>query len=86
MLSVEPINKKWESFGWRVLEVNGHDVSALIETFAEAKNPTGRPTLVIAKTIKGKGISFMENNPDWHGKIMTEVNYRQAMAELRGKI
>lgn len=82
VLPVCPIADKWTPFGWRVIEVDGHDVAALEAAFAEAKKPCGSPTLVIAKTVKGKGVSFMENDPNWHGQIMTEEDCTRAMAEL----
>lgn len=65
--ALEPLSKKWEAFGWNVIEVNGHDEISLIESFDRASKIKNKPTVIIAHTIKGKGISFMENDPLWHG-------------------
>lgn len=65
--ALEPLSKKWEAFGWNTIEVNGHDEASLIESFDRALKIKGKPTVIIAHTIKGKGISFMENDPLWHG-------------------
>ena len=64
---IEPQNAKWEAFGWTVLECSGHDFSELLQAFGRAK-ATDRPTLILAHTIKGKGVSFAENNPAWHSR------------------
>lgn len=65
--ALEPLSKKWEAFGWNTIEVNGHDEASLIESFDRASKIKGKPTVIIAHTIKGKGVSFMENDPLWHG-------------------
>ncbi len=82
VMNIEPINDKWASFGWNVIEVEGHDLPALIGAFESAKRAKGKPTVVIADTTKGKGVSFMENECDWHGRWPTEEETRQALAEL----
>jgi transketolase len=74
--------EKWGSFGWRVLEVDGHDVAALVDTFDRAVEPTGQPTVVIAHTVKGQGVSFMAGDYRWHSKPITPAEFSQAMAEL----
>jgi transketolase len=74
--------EKWRAFGWHVEEVDGHDVEALLDVFQERKRPHGKPYAVIAHTIKGKGISFFENNNKWHHAKLTAEQYEQAMAEL----
>ena len=74
--------EKWRAFGWHVEEVDGHDVEALLDVFQERKRPHGKPYVVIAYTIKGKGISFFENNNKWHHAKLTPEQYEQAMAEL----
>lgn len=77
------LTAKWRAFGWTVRPVNGHDRKALGETFRQARRAgDGRPQVILAETVKGKGVSFMENNCAWHGGIMTPEQYRQAMAEL----
>lgn len=78
-----PIDEKFKSFGFEVLNVNGHSVEELIEAFEEAKNIKNKPTVIIAKTIKGKGISFMEDKAEWHGKAPSEEEYNQAVEELK---
>ncbi len=82
VMSSYPIDKKFESFGFHVINVNGHNVQELINAFNEAKTTKGKPTAIIAKTIKGKGVSFMENQVGWHGKAPNEEQYKTAMQEL----
>lgn len=82
VMNLEPFNSKWQSFGWNVIEVNGHDFAQLIEAFDRAKLVKGQPTVIIAHTIKGKGVSFMENNPDFHGKAPSTAQVEQALKEL----
>lgn len=79
--SNEPLDEKFRAFGWEVRTVDGHDIPALIATL-EAPATTGRPTCVIANTIKGKGVSFIENNVKWHHRVPTEEERQQAMKEL----
>jgi transketolase len=83
IMEIAPLTEKWRAFGWRVLEVNGHDIAQLLDAFAEAKNTRGKPTVIIAHTIKGKGVSFMENQVKWHSSVLTKEFYEQAMTELR---
>lgn len=82
VMEIAPLPDKWRAFGWRVLEVNGHDIAQLLDAFTEAKNTRGKPTVIIARTIKGKGVSFMENQVKWHSSILTKEYFEQAMAEL----
>lgn len=84
VISPEPFKSKFEAFGWRAVEVNGHDFDALRNAFDQAKNEKGKPTIIIAHTIKGKGVSFMENNYAWHGAAPNQEQYEQAMKELGG--
>ena len=84
VISPEPFASKFESFGWSVLDVNGHDFDELRNAFNQAKNEKGKPTMIIAHTIKGKGVSFMENNYAWHGTAPNQEQYEQAMKELGG--
>ena len=77
-----PIDKKFEAFNFHVINVDGHDFDALRNAFNEAKAVEGKPVAIIAKTVKGKGVSFMENNAGWHGKAPSESEYLEAMAEL----
>lgn len=77
-----PIDKKFESFGFEVININGNEISQIIEALEQARNIKGKPTAIIAKTIKGKGVSFMENQVGWHGKAPNEEQYKLAMEEL----
>ena len=79
---IEDPRQKWEAFGWNVWEVDGHDISAFIRVLAEASQPDGRPNMIIAHTIKGKGVSFMENNFSWHARVPTQSELNQALIEL----
>ena len=81
-MELEPLDAKLEAFGWHATTVDGHDFGQLIKAFDEAKSASGKPSAIIAKTVKGKGVSFMENNPDWHGKGPDKEQLAQALAEL----
>ena len=83
VMNIEPLPEKWKAFGWHTIEVNGHDLSKLIAAFDEAKRVKGKPTAIIAHTIKGKGVSFMENNVDFHGKSPTPAEMAKALEELK---
>jgi transketolase len=83
VMNLEPLPEKWQAFGWHTIEVNGHDLSQLIAAFDEAKRVRGKPTAIIAHTIKGKGVSFMENNVDFHGKAPTPAEMEKALEELK---
>ncbi len=82
VMNLEPLNKKWEAFGWHIIEVDGHDFSQLLDAFEQAKLVKGQPTVIIAHTIKGKGVSFMENNVDFHGKAPNATEVSIALKEL----
>ncbi len=82
VMNLDPFNKKWQAFGWHVIEVDGHDLARLITAFDRAKLVKGKPTVIIAHTIKGKGVSFMENNPDFHGKVPNAEEVEIALKEL----
>lgn len=82
ILTLEPLADKWRSFGWHVINADGHDIPALQAAFAEAAATHGKPTVILANTIKGKGVSFMENNPKFHGAAPNPEEFKQAMAEL----
>ena len=77
-----PIDEKFKAFGFHVINVNGHDFDDLRAAFAEAKTVKGQPTVIIMKTVKGKGVSFMENNAAWHGSAPNDEQYAVAMADL----
>ena len=78
----EPLDEKMAAFGWNVIKVDGHDVAALSAAFEQARGNKGAPTVLLAKTVKGKGVSFMENQAGWHGKAPNAEQYEQARAEL----
>ena len=78
------IPAKFAAFGWHCIECDGHDVGALYEAIEEAKTVKGVPTIVLAHTVKGKGVSFMEGKSAWHGKAIDDESYQQAMKELGG--
>ncbi|MFQ3620228.1 MAG: transketolase [Spirochaetales bacterium] len=78
------IRAKWESFGWNTLEIDGHKVEEIYEALKEARKTKGKPTIIIAHTIKGKGVSFMEGKHSWHGKPISKEEYLAAMKELEG--
>ena len=78
----EPLDRKFAAFNWHVIRVDGHDLDALRAAFAEARQVKGQPTVLIAKTVKGKGVSFMENDAGWHGKAPNAEQYEKAVAEL----
>ena len=82
VMPTEPLDKKMEAFGWNVIHVDGHDLAALSAAFEQAKAVSGKPTVLLAKTVKGKGVSFMENDAGWHGKAPNAEQYEQARAEL----
>ncbi|HIZ16073.1 MAG TPA: transketolase [Firmicutes bacterium] len=81
--SPKPIDKKFEAFGWAVFEIDGHDFDQIEDAVKKAKQVKGKPSVIIAKTVKGKGVSFMENVADWHGKAAAGEQAEQAMAELK---
>ncbi len=82
IMDLEPLADKWRGFGWHVIELDGHDIPALQSAFAEARTVKGRPTVMIAHTVKGKGVSFMENNPKFHGIAPTPDEVEIALKEL----
>lgn len=82
----EPIDKKFESFGWAVQHVDGHDLEALKKCFDALPFAKGKPSLVIADTVKGKGISFMENQLKWHHGVPDSAQYHQALSELNATV
>ena len=82
VMNSEPFAQKWRAFGWQVIEVDGHDFTQLGRAFTRAKKVKGKPTVIIAHTTKGKGVSFMENNPDFHGKAPSAEEVEIALKEL----
>ena len=86
VMSPLPIDKKFESFGWHVIVCDAHDFSAMLAAINEAKTVKGKPTVIILKSVKGKGVSFMENNPAWHGSAPNDEQYIAAIKELDAQI
>lgn len=86
VMKVMPIADKFESFGWNVIEIDGHDFEDIERGYKQAEKCKGKPTCIIAKTIKGKGVSFMENDASWHGKAPNKEQAEKAMTELGGEL
>jgi transketolase len=84
VLNTEPLVEKWKAFNWHVIDIDGHDYRSILNALDEAKTTKGKPTVIIARTVKGKGVSFMENKVGFHGKPPNDQEYAQAMRELGG--
>jgi transketolase len=82
IMELEPIVAKWQAFGWHVIEIDGHDIKQILSAYLEAKTVKKKPTIIIAHTIKGKGVSFMENVCDFHGRAPTKEEAEKALKEL----
>lgn len=83
VMSSYPIDEKFRSFGFQIIKIDGHNIDEIIKAFEVARNVKGKPTCIIAKTIKGRGVSFMEDKTEWHGKAPNEEQYKQALQELK---
>jgi transketolase len=83
-IQLEPLAEKWRAFGWYVVEVDGHDHDALLDCFQHIPRVKNKPTCIIARTVKGKGVSFIENRAEWHHRVPTEEELRLARLELNG--
>lgn len=86
VMSLEPLADKWQAFGWQVMSIDGNDIDELLGAFQSAQNVKGKPTLIIANTVKGKGISMAENVPHWHHHVPNDVELEQAIAELDNEL
>ncbi len=86
VLPTEPIDLKWRAFGWHVIEIHGHNMFQVLEALDQADEMHGQPTVIIARTTKGKGVSFMENNPHWHGAPPNAQQFAAALAELEAEV
>ena len=84
VMNPSPIDKKFEAFGWNVLVIDGHDIKAIQDAIEEAKRVKSKPTVIVCKTIKGKGVSFMENEAGWHGTAPNKEQCEKALAEIGG--
>lgn len=83
VMSPYPIDEKFEAFGWHVININGHDFNEMEKAFNEAETVTQKPTVIVMRSLKGRGVSYMENEVDWHGKAPNEEEYNIAVAELK---
>lgn len=86
VMNPTPIDKKFEAFGWNVICIDAHNYDDIKNAIKTAKNTKGKPTAVIAKSVKGKGVSFMENNAAWHGSAPNDEQFALAVSELDAKI
>lgn len=86
VMGLEPLEDKWAAFGWNVVSIDGNVMESLVKTFREAPTVSGKPTLVIANTVKGKGVSFAENVPAWHHHVPSDEQLATAHAELKASI
>lgn len=84
IMSPDPIADKWRAFGWHVEEIDGHDLKEIVNALAKAKEVKGKPTMIVANTVKGKGVSFMEHQVGWHGNAPNSEQTNQALCELGG--
>ena len=82
VMTVMPIAEKFEAFGWNVIKIDGHDMAQILDAFKQAREVKGKPTMIVAETIKGKDVSFMEGQAGWHGKAPNDEQTEQALAEL----
>ncbi len=82
IMNLEPLNQKWQAFGWHTIDIDGHDLNQILAAFDEARTRESTPTAIIAHTVKGKGVSFMENNVKFHGKAPTPEEAEKALKEL----
>ena len=85
VMTVTPVDEKFRAFGWKVISIDGHDFAQIFDAFDQARACKGKPTVILAKTHKGKGVSFMEDQAGWHGKAPDEEQTRQAVEELGGE-
>ena len=82
VMPTEPLDKKFEAFNWNMLKIDGHDFDQILSALQAARECRGKPTVILAATVKGKGVSFMENQAGWHGKAPNAEQYAIARAEL----
>jgi transketolase len=80
---VEPLAEKWRAFGWHAIEIDGHDLAQVVRAYDEARKISGKPQVIVARTVKGKGVSFMELNPAWHGVAPKPEELERALKELQ---
>jgi transketolase len=83
IMPIHPVVDKWQAFGWHVIEIDGHDMTQVVDALEKAKAHQGAPTMIVANTVKGKGVSYMENVCEWHGKAPCQEEADRALEELR---
>ena len=86
VMNPTPYPEKFEAFGWNAVTVDGHDFAQLADAFAKARATKGKPTVIISRSVKGKGVSFMENRVEWHGAAPNDEKFELAMNELRAQL
>ncbi|PKM80482.1 MAG: transketolase [Firmicutes bacterium HGW-Firmicutes-13] len=86
VMSPLPVSSKWDAFGWHVIEIDGHDIMQIWEACQEASSVKGKPVMIICKTVKGRGVSFMENKVEWHGSAPNREQVEQALKELESEV
>ena len=82
VMQLSPLREKWAAFGWKAVEVDGHDIAALVDALDRSKQEAGKPTAIIAHTVKGKGVSFMEDDNNWHYRVPKAAEVEAAKKEL----
>ena len=82
VMGIQPLHDKWEAFGWHTLSIDGHDMNEILSALDEAENTKGKPTVILAKTVKGKGVSFFEDKVKYHGVTPTEEEFEKAVKEI----
>jgi transketolase len=82
VMNIAPVVDKWRAFGWNAVEIDGHDFRQILAAFDQAEKHPGQPTVIVANTVKGKGVSFMEDKEEWHGKSLNKELAAQALKEL----
>lgn len=85
ILDIAPVAEKWRAFGWHVREIDGHDMTQVVDALEEAQGVTGQPAMIVSRTKKGHGVSFMELNPAWHGVAPKGEDLENALTELRAE-
>jgi len=85
VMGLAPLAAKWQAFNWHTIEIDGHDFNQVLAAYEEAKNTKGKPTVIIARTVKGKGVSFMENAAGWHGKAPNQEELQKALRDIYGR-
>ena len=86
VMALEPLKEKWDAFGWHTILIDGHNITDILHAFEELHSVKNKPTIILAKTVKGKGVSFMENKAGWHGKAPDREQTEQALKEIKARM